>query len=275
MKLSKISIITPCWNAAKLVAQTIRSIYAQTAVQSRRVELEYIVCDGGSTDGTVEVVREASADRAIVLSERDRGMYDALGKGLRRATGDVVAYLNAGDMYHHTAFDVVADAFETGRVRWLTAMTVLYNPKGQVCSVHLPYRYRRRLVHCGMYGRRILPFIQQECTFWERRLHDVIDWDTLSRFKYAGDFYLWHRFGTVADLSIVESFLGGFLIHPGQQSENMVAYRRELRSIASRPGVIDYVTAIADRVLWYAPARIKKALNPSMLRCRRGSTQWQ
>jgi glycosyltransferase involved in cell wall biosynthesis len=253
----------------------VRSIYDQTALKSGRVELEYIVCDGGSTDNTVEVAREESGGRAIVISERDGGMYDALAKGLRRASGDVVAYLNAGDMYHRTAFEVVADVFASGRVQWLTGLTVIFNPNGQVSSVHLPFRYRRRLIRCGLYGRKVLPFIQQECTFWSQKLHETLDWERLRSLRYAGDYYLWNRFSSVAELAIVQSFLGGFLIHAGQQSENMDAYRRELRAVASQPTPVDYLVAAVDRVLWYAPPRLKKVLNPALLlRCRWGSSQW-
>src|SRR5690349_3953356 len=98
MKISSITIVTPCRNAERYIARTVESILRQTAVQSGRVKLQYIVCDGASTDGTVEVVRKMCGSEATIISEPDRGMYDALGKGLKRATGDVVAYLNAGDI---------------------------------------------------------------------------------------------------------------------------------------------------------------------------------
>lgn len=276
MRVQKVTIVTPCRNAEHLVAQTVESIWSQTALASGRLEIEHLVFDGASRDHTVDVARRASAGRATIVSEPDGGMYDALAKGLRRATGDVVAYLNAGDMYHRTALDVVADLFETQPVEWLTGLSVRYNPRGQVFEVTLPYRFRRELIRRGMYGgRRILPFVQQESTFWSRGLHEAVDLERLARCRYAGDFFLWKCFASRADLAIVSSFLGGFLYHPGQASEDLAAYREEVRSLAEAPSAADWIVAAVDRALWYAPPEVKKALNPERLyRCRRGDDRW-
>lgn len=265
MTIRTFTVITPCFQAEHLIRGTIESILGQTALRSGRVELQYVVCDGGSTDRTVDVVREVAGDRALVVSERDRGMYDAVAKGLRLATGDVVSYLNAGDEYARTAFDVVADVFESGRARWLTGMTVFLNGKGYVSRCWTPYRYRRGFIRRGLYGRRVLPFIQQESTFWARELVDTLDLERLATLSYAGDYYLWNRFSTVEDLVVVESMLGAFRFHPGQRSEAMAAYRRELASLAERPRLLDLPVAVLDRFLWYAPSPVKKWLNPDHL----------
>src|SRR6202011_3513933 len=95
---------------------------------------QYLVCDGASTDGTLDMVRRIAGDEAEIVSEPDRGMYDALAKGLRRATGDVVAYLNAGDLYAPTALDVVADVFEQNEVSWITGCQGEHNEQGQFIS---------------------------------------------------------------------------------------------------------------------------------------------
>jgi hypothetical protein len=202
-------------------------------------------------------------------------MYDALAKGLQRATGDVVAYLNAGDVYHPAAFDVLSDVFESDRTEWVTGISVLLNPHGQVFRVRVPFRYRSSLIRAGIYGGGGLPFIQQESTFWSKRLNATIDFARLRAFKYAGDFFLWKSFAAAAPLTIVESFLGAFRVHPGQMSENMAAYRRELREAADRPRLIDHVVAALDLPVWYAPSWVKKALNPrDMLRWDRQRRAW-
>ena len=102
----KVTVITACFNAAKTVEQTIRSVAAQQGA-----EVEHIVVDGGSTDGTAEVIRryadEVAANGGAArtnyafrwISERDRGMYDAINKGVRMATGDVIGILNADDRF--------------------------------------------------------------------------------------------------------------------------------------------------------------------------------
>ena len=98
-----VSVITPCFNAEKYIAETIESVLANTAFRSGAARLEYLVFDGGSTDRTCEIVRGLIAQvdlpgvRLELVSEKDGGMYEALAKGMRRATGSIFAYLNAGE----------------------------------------------------------------------------------------------------------------------------------------------------------------------------------
>ena len=87
----RISIITICYNAASTITRTLRSVSAQTYPN-----IQYLIIDGASKDNTLELVREL-APEAEIYSERDKGIYDAMNKGLDRATGDYVWYLNAGD----------------------------------------------------------------------------------------------------------------------------------------------------------------------------------
>lgn len=90
----RISVVTVCFNAVGTIADTLRSVQAQSWCQ-----LEHIVVDGGSTDGTLEVLR-AHGDRiSAMVSGPDGGIYDAMNRGLRMATGDVVGFLNADDWY--------------------------------------------------------------------------------------------------------------------------------------------------------------------------------
>jgi glycosyltransferase involved in cell wall biosynthesis len=271
------TIVTPCRNAERLIRRTARSILDQTAVRSGRVTLQYLVCDGASTDGTVAAAREECAERAEILSERDGSMYEALAKGLRRATGDVVAYLNAGDFYHPAAFDAVADVLESGRgVEWLTGMYYVCNEQGQLVRSLLPHRFRRRFVRQGIYGRFLPVFIQQEATFWSRSLLDTVDLDRLASFKLAGDFYLWSRFATRADLAVVDTFLGAFVRHPGQQSEDKRPYRREMDLVRERFRPWDLALALVDGAIWLtAPAATKKRLNRELLFCwSDGENRW-
>lgn len=272
----KFTIITPCRNAEHLIGETIESVLDQTAIRTGRASLEYLICDGGSTDRTAEIASSYRSDAISVVSEPDRGMYDAIAKGLRRCTGDIVAYLNAGDFYNEHAFEVVLDIFETIPVQWLTGCMVIYNDRSQITYMKLPFKYRRCLFASGMYGRYIgsgsaaaaplrylvnLGTVQQESTFWSSSLNSLIDLDVLARLRYAGDFYLWSRFATAVDLNIVESHLGGFKYHHGQLSENISAYGQELRSLSRSPRFHEYLLAFCDRILSHAPSKIKKQLN--------------
>jgi len=90
----KISIITVCRNSAAVIEGAIRSVLAQT-----HKDIEYIVVDGASTDGTVQLVRSFSDRLAKLVSEPDAGIYDAMNKGIGLATGDIVGILNSDDLY--------------------------------------------------------------------------------------------------------------------------------------------------------------------------------
>ena len=91
----KFSIITVTYNAASVITPTLQSI----AAQSYR-NFEFLLIDGGSSDNTVELVRNSGVEIAVLVSERDKGLYDAMNKGIARATGDYLCFLNAGDSFH-------------------------------------------------------------------------------------------------------------------------------------------------------------------------------
>ena len=90
----KFSIITVTYNAATVIEPTLKSIVAQTYRN-----IEFLLIDGGSTDGTVEKVRNSGVEIKCLISERDKGLYDAMNKGIERATGDYLCFLNAGDSF--------------------------------------------------------------------------------------------------------------------------------------------------------------------------------
>ncbi|MGD9592834.1 MAG: glycosyltransferase family 2 protein [Candidatus Berkiella sp.] len=105
---SKISIITVCYNSAKTIEQTIQSVLMQ-----QYPNLEYIIIDGASTDGTQTIVNKYADKISVFKSERDKGIYDAMNKGISLATGDIIGLLNADDLYahQHVLFEV-SKAFE-------------------------------------------------------------------------------------------------------------------------------------------------------------------
>lgn len=258
--MKKISIITPCYNAERYIAETIESVLNQTAVLSGKAELEYLICDSCSTDKTLEIIESFHSNSITVISEPDSGVYDALSKGLKNVSGDIVAYLNAGDYYHKCAFNIVLDIFEFKDVSWLTGFNFFYNEQSYVIRVVLPYKYRKRLFACGYYGTK-LPFVQQESTFWSIDLNSQLDYEYLAKLSYAGDYYLWLQFSKVQDLKIVEAYLGGFRCHRGQLSENLSEYFTELGQMTTKPRIQDAVLSSFDKLLWYAPSNVKKIVN--------------
>ena len=94
LRSKKISIITVCFNSSATIRDTIDSVLSQDYP-----DIEYIIVDGASKDGTIDIVREYGDKIDVVISEPDEGIYDAMNKGIRAATGDVVGLLNSDDFY--------------------------------------------------------------------------------------------------------------------------------------------------------------------------------
>lgn len=227
--------------AVESLGRTLDSLYSQTAVQSGRCQLEHLVIDGGSNDGTEELVaRYPSAFSAA----KDRGMYNALAKGLGRAQGDVVGYLNAGDIVFPWAFEVLVEIFSRGNIDWLTGYSTQINSRGQVTACWKPPRYRREFVLNGFYSDDGFPqAIQQESTFWSRKANGSVDLNALSEFRLAGDYFVWTQLASKFDLHSVMSPLGAFCVHQGQLSENKSGYFAETRKCVRAPTARENFTA--------------------------------
>ena len=114
MEKNKISIITVVKNSSNTIEKTIKSVLAQ-----EYKNLEYIIIDGGSTDGTLEIIKEYKKNISIFLTEKDNGIWDAMNKGIKLANGDLVGFINSGDIYYSNALETVNHYFVENKIDFL------------------------------------------------------------------------------------------------------------------------------------------------------------
>lgn len=240
----KISIVTVAYNAKDTIEQTILSVLNQNYPNT-----EYIIVDGGSTDGTVEIIKKYEKRLAYWVSEPDNGMYDALAKGFAHITGDICAYINSDDFYQFGAFSIINDIFSKhGEVKWLTGIATVYNVDGNIISAETPFKYRQNIIKKGGYNGVWFPFIQQESTFWRRELLECVDYTVFKNLKLAGDYYLWKCFAEVANLDVIMVILSGFRKRKGQLSRaNLKGYLKEQYGICENHlNIFDYFIGLID-----------------------------
>lgn len=269
----KFAVVTPVRNAGHLVVETMDSILSQEGLSQGEFGLDYVVWDGNSTDDTAELARGIDHDSVRVISAADQSMYDGLARGFALVKGDVYFYLNAGDLLLPGTLRLVARLFETKKLQWVSGMNIHYSQNGSIVRANVPLRYRQAWIRQGFYGR-ILPPVQQESTFWSDSLMSTLDLTSLSSFKLAGDFFIWHTFSEYAEPVIVQAALGGFRYHGEHLSADKSGYHEEMTRISGPTRFTDRIKTLADSIAWHAPLRIKKALNAAMMRYDPRTDQW-
>jgi glycosyltransferase involved in cell wall biosynthesis len=264
--IKKITVITAIRNAEKYIAETVESVLTQSAFLKGILDLEYLVYDANSTDRTVEIIKSYNDPRVKLTIESDNGLYDALAKGFESASGDYICYINAGDYYHKTAFEVVHLQFSKPEIYWISGFCMAYTENSYLVEAELPFIYRSSLIQAGVYGR-YLPFIQQESVFWKKELLQLVDLAILRKFKLAGDYYLWHCFSKQYELRIVQAYLGGFKRHSGQVSEDKTNYFKEVSQIIDKKKISIFQCAVVifDKIIWQFSSKYRRLLNSKLI----------
>jgi glycosyltransferase involved in cell wall biosynthesis len=179
--LPRISIVTPSFNQAAYINETIQSVLEQNYPN-----LEYFVIDGGSTDGTLEILGQYN-QHLDWLSEPDEGQTQAINKGFRKSTGEIVAWLNSDDLYLPNTLHQVANFFSQHPdidVVYGDYLLIDYQGKVLLRKQEIPFDY-----HILLHG---LNYISQPATFFKRSLFDRVSYPDES-LHYGMDWEYWLR----------------------------------------------------------------------------------
>lgn len=208
--LPSISVVTPCLNAAGTLPETLASLRAQGYPR-----LEHVVVDGGSTDGTLELLEAAEGVRYV--SEPDRGLSDAFNKGVRMATGDVVGWLNADDTYEPGALHAVGEAFAAHPERiWVTGLCRIVDAEGREIRKAIT-AYKRLLLRRYSFAMLLTQnFVMSPATFVRRE--ELGDAPLDEAFRYSADYDLWLRLAERGDPIVLDRFLATFRMAEGSLS---------------------------------------------------------
>lgn len=222
-----ISIITVVYNGEKYLEETFQSVLKQTYDN-----VEYIIIDGGSTDGTLDIIRKYEDQIDYWVSEPDKGMYNALNKGFACSLGDYLGWINADDTLFPNALQDIQSVFlRFFDVYWLTGRKVIKNQYGQYRQIGCFQSYHRFLIKAGYYRSDALWYIMQEGTFWKRELFTKAGFCLNETLSLAADYDLWTRFAEHTPLYSINSLVGSFRLHEGQLSSNSEQYLLECASI--------------------------------------------
>lgn len=206
-----ISIVTPSYQQAPFLEASLKSV-----IDQNYPKLEYIVMDGGSQDGSAEIIRQHAPHLVYWQSQKDGGHSAALIDGFSRSTGEIMAWLNSDDLYLPGVLAYVADYFRKHpEVDAVYGHRVLINEVGhEVGRWFLPPHDGTMLLWSD--------YIPQETWFWRRRIYEKcggldttmrfsMDWDLLLRMQRAGAVF--HR---------LPEFLGAFRVHEAQKSQAII-----------------------------------------------------
>lgn len=210
----RVSIITPSLNQREFLVRTSQSILAQQA----ETDLEWLILDGGSTDGTLEFLGSLSDPRVRWRSEPDRGQADAINKGLAVATGEIVAWLNSDDLYLPGALPRIVAAFaENPRAQWLIGRCQIIDRDDRVIRPAIA-RYKDRSLRRYTYRALLREnFISQPAVFWRRQFgaqFGLLD----ESLHWTMDYDLWLRMGARSDPLVLDEVLAQFRLHERSKS---------------------------------------------------------
>ena len=217
----KISIVTPSLNQARFIEETLLSVQAQ-----EYPNLEHLVVDGGSTDGTLAILARYEG-RIQWISGKDRGQSDAVNKGFGMATGEIIGWLNSDDIYLPGALRKVANFFQSHpEFDWLYGRCRIIDEEGREIRKWISW-YKNLLGRKFRYGRLLLEnFISQPSVFLRKSVVDSIGPLDMDRF-YTMDYDYWLRVGKKFKPGVLKEELACFRIHG--ECKSSLGFRKQFR----------------------------------------------
>lgn len=181
MNSLKISIVIPSLNQGEFLENTVRSVLGQ-----KYDNLEFIIIDGGSTDGSIDIIKKYEHLLSYWISEKDSGQSNAINKGLKRATGDIIAYINSDDMYCPGAFHAITKYFENHpNCLWLCGNVLFMNEEGKVFSrkkpVYTPFILQHGSASIYQPGVFLRRRVLEDVGYLREEFHAIMDKEWFSR----------------------------------------------------------------------------------------------
>lgn len=219
-KTLKISVVTPSYNQSQFIESTITSVINQDYDN-----VEYIIIDGGSNDGTMEIIEKYADKISYYVSERDNGQTHAIMKGFERSSGDILCWLNSDDVLEPHTLSVIADYFTLyperdfvyGNATWIDGMgNILYKRK-EIPFVRWLWYYAYN-------------YIPQPSAFWRRSIYEAVG-GIDENFSLAMDTDLFSRMSTKAKIYHLPHFMSQFRVHGQQRS---TVQRKKLEAEAQK-----------------------------------------
>lgn len=238
MNAPRISIITPSFNQGQFINQTIDSVLGQNYPN-----LEYIVMDGGSTDGTLDILRSYGTALRWV-SEKDNGQADAINRGMSMASGDILAFLNSDDTYLPGVLHLVAEQFSQRGCQWLTGdYRIVDQDSREMQGFVVSYKaFWRKFSSARVLS--VLNYIIQPSTFWSRTLWEAAGPLDVS-LRYTMDYDFWLRAIRLAPPLVIPRPLSAFRIHKtskgGSQYEQQFDEEIQVLRRYNKSRTIDWV----------------------------------
>jgi glycosyltransferase involved in cell wall biosynthesis len=246
-------VVTPCLNQARFLEEAVRSVLEQDYPR-----IEHVVVDGGSTDGSVEILRRY--DHLRWISEPDKGQSDALRKGFALAEGEIFGWLNADDWYLPGAVSAAVASLRSGDYGLAYGGYRVTHENGETAFDLPPHPFDFETLLDSK------NFVPQPSAFFTREAYEAVSGVDL-RYHYAMDYDLWVRIGRHSDVAVVDGILSCFRFQ--SESKSVTAADRfypEMRKISRRNGGRFFSRMYMDRLPERRPTLFKFVIAYRLLR---------